>query len=213
VNRLQELPIRIDLHGLVRRFTPEVDLDAAMAALRAFYAEVDRRNGQNIAGLDLPCGQGCDACCHQSVFLTPLEFLTAWDWAQRHLSDAELSETVNRGLELFAQHQELIEALDRPPPAGACDHYEVASRLRFRCPLLSASGDCRIYPLRELYARMFGCSFYEEGGIYGCQLVGKHLAGRTVSLLSVRAVARRLGDLPLTQTRQVYPYYIHVFYS
>ena len=70
-----------------------------------------------------------------------------------------------------------------------------------------------VYPVRELYARLFGSSFNEDGGVFGCELVGEYLGGRTVTLMRARAAAMRLNDLPLTFKRQVYPWYINLLYG
>jgi Fe-S-cluster containining protein len=190
-----------------------IDLESARGALLALYAELDARNAANTAGLELPCRRGCDACCHESVFLTPLEFLVAWEWAQAHLDDAIRDGIVDAGLALYARERERITALEAPPPDGARDHLAVARELRFRCPFLGGEGECRIHPARELYARLFGCSFNDEGGVYGCHLVGAHLGGKTVTLVSVRRAAERLQGLPLTHKRQVYPYYLQLLYG
>ena len=133
--------------------------------------------------------------------------------AQRNLDDATLHAIIERGLAIYAEQRETIEALSQPPPQGAADHFEIARTLRFTCPLLDGEGGCMIYPARELYARLFGCSFNDEGGIYGCDLVGEHLAGRALTLLPTRPTARRLSALPLTFMRQVYPYYLHLLYG
>lgn len=202
---------RVDLGTMVSALG--VDLAVARAALLALYADVDARNAVNTAGLDLPCRRGCDACCHESVFLTPLEFIVAWEWAQEHLDDATRDAIVDAGLALHERERERIAALDAPPPEGARDHLAVARELRFRCPFLGDGGECRIYPVRELYARLFGCSFNDEGGVYGCHLVGAHLGGKTVTLVSARRAAERLRELPLTGKRQVYPYYLHLLYG
>ncbi len=202
---------KIDLRALARE--AGVDLDAAVAQLTSLYADVDRRNGTNTSTLDLPCRQGCDACCHESVFLTPLEFFAVWDYVQRHLGDATRQGIIERGLAIYEQESERILALEGPPPPGETDHFAIARQLRFRCPLLGEDGACQVYPARELYARLFGCSFNAEGGVYGCHLVGAHLAGKTVTLVSAPRVARLLEELPLTGKRQVYPYYIDLLYG
>ena len=201
----------IDLHA--RAALVGVDLDAAMRALNAIYADVDARNAANTRDLDLPCHRGCDMCCHESVFITPLEFYTVWHWVQTHLTAAERSDVVARGLALYDAHRDLMEALQRPPPEGHVDHTAIAVQLHFRCPLLSDAGACRVYPVRELFARLFGCSFNDDGGLYGCHLVGKHLGGKVVTLLPVRGTAKRLRNLPLTDSRNVYPYYLHSLYG
>ncbi len=188
-----------------------VDFDAVAAAVRALYAEVDARNADNTRGLELPCHRGCDACCKESVFLTPLEFLVAWDWAQEHLDEAARSRAIEAGLALYAQHEDLIVGLS--DPARQHEHDALARQLRFVCPLLGEGGTCQVYPVRELLARLFGCSFNDDLGVYGCHLVGAHLAGKTVKLLPVRPTAARLAELPLTGKRQVYPYYFHLFYG
>ena len=202
---------RLDLRALSLGL--DVDLDAAFAQLRALYAAVDARLAARTAELALPCRRGCDMCCHQSVFLTPLEFLHAWDDLQSHNDEAELAGVVAAGLHLYRAHRSLIDSFDRPPPAGAADHFRVAQKLRFRCPLLAADGACRVHPAREMGARLFGASFQAPGELYACHLVGAHLGGRRVTLPLARPHLAALQALPLTHYRQVYPYFIHLLYA
>ena len=190
-----------------------LDLTAASNDLRAFYAEVDARLSQRTADLDLPCHRGCDMCCHESVFLTPLEFFYMWDWVQTHLDDATRADMVRRGLALYAAHRDRIEALQAPPPDGARDHLAIAQHIKFTCPMLGPGGACRVYPVRELYARLFGSTFFDGEAVYGCHLVSKHLAGKTVTLPAAHALARQLNRLPWTGSRQVYPYYLNMLYG
>lgn len=190
-----------------------VQLADAFAQLQALYDEVDARNAKNTQNLDLPCHRGCDMCCHESVFLTPLEFFYMWDWAQTHLTEAIRQNMIDRALALYAQFETSILALDVPPADGAKDHFAIAQKIRFTCPMLSNEGACQVYPVRELLARLFGCSFNDQSGVYGCHLVAAHLAGKTVTLMPARPTARRLGDLPLTDKRQVYPYYFHQLFG
>lgn len=186
-----------------------VDLRAALLALQNIYQDIDERHRQNTAKLDLPCHRGCDKCCRNSVFLTPLEFLAAWNFAQTNLSLNERRLIIEKGLALFAKFRDLIEAFEQPPPPGHRDHLVIAEKLNFVCPVLGETGQCLVYPARELYARMFGNSFNDDGSLYACDWVGAHLAGREVSLLRVRPHARRVNELPLTYKRQVYPYFLH----
>lgn len=189
------------------------ELQAQLDVLREIYADVDARNAANTANLDLPCHRGCDACCHESVFLTTFEFLGAWDWIQTNVSAETMDEIIDKGLALYEENKSLIDAFNQPPPEGEKDHFSLARQLKFRCPILGEDGGCQVYPMRELLGRLFGCSFNSAGGIYGCDLVGEHLAGKVVTLLPARGSANRLAGLPLTSTRQVYPYYIHWLYG
>lgn len=200
-----------DLRALAR--ARGVDLDEALSRLRRLYADIDERNQRHTADLDLPCKRGCSSCCEQSVFLTRLEFYGAWDYLQGQVSDAALSAIVDEGLALYERHKDIIDAFERPPPEGARDHTGLARELRFRCPLLSEEGACRVYPMREALGRLFGCSFNDDSGIYGCDLVGKHLAGRTLTLVRARPMASRVHLLPLAERQQVYPYWIHELYG
>ena len=203
---------RVDLHELAAE--ADVDLDAALTELRAMYDEVDARNAKNTAGLNLPCHRGCSMCCEESVFLTPIEFFGLWKHAQDTLSDEELDEIIASGLAIYEAQRERIEACNRPPPAGERDHFSIAKDLRFRCPYLSDEGACRVYPMREMFGRLFGCSFNDEdGGLYACHLVGKHLDGQTVTFLKARGTARRIDQLPLSGMRQVHPWYLHWIYG
>jgi Fe-S-cluster containining protein len=202
---------RIDLEARAR--DDGVELGPALERLRDLYRDIDGRNARNTAGLGLPCERGCDGCCHDSVLLTPLEFYGAWDLLQRSYDDDTVDYVVEEGLQLYAQHKALIDALDAPPPPGEVDHTSLTASLRFRCPLLGKGGACLVYPMREALARLFGSSFNDDGGVYGCHLVGHHLGGKLVQLVRARPMAMRVHDLPLTHKQQVYPHYIHALYS
>ena len=202
---------KIDFIGVAA--TWGVDLPAAFASLAALYDDVDTRNAANTRGLDLPCHRGCDMCCHESVFLTLLEFCYVWDYVQTHFDDEERNRVIGEGLRLYEENRDLIDALDHSPPEGERDHFAIAQKIRFTCPMLGADGACRVYPVRELLARLFGCSFNDTSGVYGCHLVAAHLADKTVRLLPARGTARRMRDLPLTDKRQVYPYYFQLLFG
>ena len=199
---------RLDLRAMVRAVN--VDLDEAFAELAELYAFVDDRNSGNTRSLDLPCHRGCSACCKESVFMTPLEFFYAWDYVQRELGDADRAAIVSRGLALYEAHRELIDALEGEHTP---EHDVIAATLKFVCPLLNTEGACSVYPQRELFARLFGSTFNDDGGVYGCGLVGAHLANREIKLLKASSMADRLRAFPLTFKRQVYPFYIHWLYG
>jgi hypothetical protein len=201
----------IDFHTVAEQVG--VDLEKALEGLRELYADVDKRNSENTRDLNLPCHSGCDACCHESVFLTPLEFYGAWDWVQKNVPENERALMIERGLEIYADNETTIVELNQPVKPGGPSHDALAKTLKFRCPLLGTDGRCGVYPMRELLARLFGCSFNSAGGVYGCHLVGSHLAGKLVTLLPANTTAKRILDLPFTHKRQVYPYYIHQLYG
>jgi Fe-S-cluster containining protein len=204
-------PLRKDLRALA--LEQAVDLDDAMAQLDALYADLDRRNARHTSDLDLPCHRGCSMCCHESVFLTQLEFFAAWDYLQREAGDATIERVVRDALALHDEHRALIESFDRPPPEGADDHTGLHQQLSYSCPLLDDEGGCRVYPRREMLARLFGCSFNDEGGVYGCHLVGEHLGGKTVTLVRARPMAMLVHELPLTDHQQVWPRWIWTLYG
>lgn len=196
--------LRVDLHA--RAAADGVDLAAALAALRDLYADVDARNQRNTATLELPCHSGCSSCCEESVLLTRLEFYGVWDYVQSTCDDATLAKIVADGLALHEKHRAAIERVAQ----GHIDHLLGVS---FRCPMLDEGGACRAYSMREIKGRLFGCSFNDEGGVYGCHLVGAHLADRLVTLVRARPMAARVHDLPLGTGQQIYPFYIHELYG
>lgn len=203
--------MRVDLRA--RAAAQGVDLDRALDRLRALYADVDERNARNTADLALPCKSGCSSCCEESVLLTQLEFYGIWDFLQTTLSDAELRGVIDDARAAYEANRALIDVLSRPPPPGHKDHTALIRDLRFRCPVLDAAGGCRAYPMREMLGRLFGCSFNDEGGVYGCDLVGAHLGGKLVTLTRARPNARRVLELPLTDKQHVIPYWVHALYS
>lgn len=179
----------------------DADYASASAALRALYADVDRRTEVNVADLALPCGPGCQACCHDRVLVTPLEFLLIWEHVQAQVPVARRATMVRAGLDIAAQ----IESRRAVDPD--------ALPLAFRCPLLEPDGACGVYPVRPLWCHLFGTTFNEQGGVYGCHLVGAHLAERTVTLLRAVPNARRIHALPLTFTRDTLPGWIALFFA
>lgn len=205
------VPPRLDLFAAAGALG--VDLEAALAELKALYDHVDGRNKALTSDLDLPCHRGCSACCHESVFLTPLEFYGAWHHLQQTADDETFARVVADGLRLYREHKDRIDAFDRPPPEGHDDHTHLHKELAFRCPLLDDDGACRVYPWREMLARLFGCSFNDAGGVYGCHLSGEHLGGRELTLLRARPVMQLVHELPLTDRQQVWPHYIHALYG
>jgi hypothetical protein len=203
--------MRVDLRA--RAAAQDVDLDDALARLRRIYEDVDARSAKNTAALDLPCKSGCSSCCEESVLLTPLEFYGIWDHLQSTRGDDEIATIVEDALRAYEANKDLIDVLERPPPPGHVDHTRLIRTLRFRCPVLDPGGACRAYPMREILGRLFGCTFNDEGGIYGCDLVGAHLGGKIVTLGRARPHARRVLDLPLTHKQQVIPFYVHELYG
>jgi|GEM_PF-1048638 len=197
----------IDIRSLPE--TKEIDLADAFEKLAKQYQELDTCIEVTTSFLDLPCKKGCSDCCHESVFLTPLEFFYVWDWVQKEIPTEIRENMIERGLAIYEENRDLIEAFELPPPDGERDHFSIAERLKFTCPFLDGLGRCQVYPVREIFARLFGCSFDDGNGVYGCELVQEHLLGKRVSLLPARGMARYLHKLPLTEKRQVYPYYIH----
>ena len=91
-------------------------LQSGFTALAQLYRELDQALQRTTETLDLPCKAGCDACCHQSVFLTPLEFLAAWDWLQSEVSQSELSAIVTKAIRIYRLNQAVINRLDLPAP-------------------------------------------------------------------------------------------------
>ncbi|MEM7676345.1 MAG: hypothetical protein AAF449_10120 [Myxococcota bacterium] len=185
------------------------DFETVLAALDAVYRDVDAMIRAGQQGLDLPCRAGCDACCHEAVFVSAPEFFAV----AVHLLDAPID--VRRRIvaemralaDKFEDELMLLEAL----PAGA-ERDEVAERVRFRCPLLSSAGECTVYAVRELNARTFGASRDElKGQPYGCELTHQRLRvlpEAAEHLPSAREARRWLRDrVPGAGDVRVYPWW------
>jgi hypothetical protein len=207
----------VDLDG-IETGDPALSIRDAFGALKDIYAALDERLRATTGRASLPCYEPrdgcrtCSQCCHESVFLTPLEWFFAVDHIQTHVDAAAYEPAIREGLSLYAAHKETIDAFMQPPKDGERDHFYLAKTLRFRCPLLGADG-CGVYPAREVLGRLFGQSFNEDGGVYGCHLSGAFFGGKTATLVRAEAWAKRLLALPLTHYRQVYPWYFHLTYG
>jgi hypothetical protein len=204
-------PLFVDIEA-IETGDPDVPLSAALASLKEVQRALDERLIATTKQHALPCFEprdgcaSCAQCCHESVFLTPLEWLGVVEHMQAHFSPQELETRVRSALALYDAHRKTIDAFMRTPDNGAADHTDLARTLKFTCPLFSKDG-CTVYPAREVLGRVFGQSFNDEGGIYGCALSGKYFGGQEVTLVRASAWAKKLRSLPLTGYRQVYPWF------
>jgi hypothetical protein len=181
-----------------------------LEAMRALYDEIDRQVDGKSAGHDLPCKAGCDACCHEAVFLSAPEFLCV----AAHLMErdaAERTALIEAMRSLARQFEDELELLEILTPGFERD--EVAARVKFRCPLLAADGRCTVYPVRELNARTFGLTWDSaRGHPFGCDLTHERLRvlpdGVAPSLFDAREARRRLvAAVPGTERVHVYPWW------
>lgn len=183
--------------------------------LKSFYQQVDRELSDGAAGLELPCRMGCDACCHESVFVSAPEVLLVAEELLATRTRPELEVLVEQMRELARQFEDELELLETIPPGSERD--EVAARVRFRCPLLSGEGTCSVYGSRELNARTFGQSWdTARDEPYGCtltvgrlQVVGAPRARRLSSARALRAELSR--HVPGTERVHVYPWWFARF--
>jgi len=176
--------------------------------LRAVYTQIDQQLAEGARGLELPCKMGCDACCHEAVFVCAPEFLAVAEqvmaWPQ-HRQDSLLDQMRHIASD-FEDELELLELVASGP-----ERDEVARRIQFRCPLLSAEGGCTVYSARELNARTFGQSRHEGfDAPYGCELT--HAALKVLpqrpALYGAQQARRALVQaLELTERVQVYPWW------
>lgn len=210
-------PLHFDIDGLDTG-DPAMPIRTAFAALEQIHRELDDRLAKTTKRLALPCYEPrdgcvtCSRCCHESVFLTPLEWFYVVDYAQTHLEPAAYERMIREGLRLYEEHKQTIDAFMQPPKAGERDHFYLAKELRFTCPLLGPSG-CAVYPAREVLGRLFGQAFNEDGGVYGCVLSGAFFGGKTMTLVRAVPWAKRLEALPLAHYRNVYPWFFQLTFG
>lgn len=203
-------PLR-PLVGLCADLELGEDPDAILQPLTELYRTLDEALETRAHGLQLPCRPGCDACCHEAVFVSAPEFLKV---AAHLLFERSLEAriAINREMQTWAlRYEDELELLETIEPGPERD--EVALRVKFRCPLLGSDGRCTVYEARELNARTFGQSWDEvRSEPYGCELT--HARLRVLppetgpALLSARAARRRLVDtVPGTERVHVYPWW------
>jgi Fe-S-cluster containining protein len=182
--------------------------EVVLAPLRALYADVDRALDAAAAGLELPCKPGCDACCHESVFVSAPELLLLLEALLRR-PEAERRRVTAEMLALAERFEDELEQLEQFPAGPERD--EVAARVRFRCPLLGPDGACTVYAARELNARSFGASWDGASGeAYGCELTRGRLRVLPTRppLPDARALRRRLAEtVPGTERVHVFPWW------
>lgn len=191
------------------------DAGAILGSLDQLYRAIDAEVAEQTAGQGLPCKMGCDACCHQSVFLSAPEFLRVAAELLATRSIEERRRVVSEMRALASRFSDELEQLEQFPPGAERD--EVAARVAFRCPLLGSDGRCTIYPARELNARTFGATWdHRRAEPYGCPLT----VARVLEL--GRSVAERWADprdarmrlaraVPGTEKVQLYPWWFEQY--
>lgn len=186
-----------------------------IAAVEALYRSLDDDLAAHAAGLDLPCRAGCDACCHESVFVSAPEVLVVFVHLLDTRTPEALAALVAQMRAIARTFEDELELLESIPPGAERD--EVAARVRFRCPLLGAAGLCGIYPARELNARTFGQAWdAARGEAYGCTLTQARLAVLPPEagprLYDARAARARLAaSFPESGVVHVYPWWFERF--
>jgi Fe-S-cluster containining protein len=179
--------------------------------MRALYDEVDRDVAKESAGLELPCKAGCDACCHEAVFLSAPEFLVVASHLIEHRTQEELRALLAEMSVLAERFEDELLLLEELTAGSERD--EVAARVKFRCPLLGADGCCTIYPARELNARTFGLTWDSaRGHPFGCELTHGRLRVLPPEvgprLFDAREARRKLvAVVPGTERVRVYPWW------
>jgi Fe-S-cluster containining protein len=185
--------------------------ETALTTLAALYEALDVTLTARAAGLELPCRAGCDACCHESVFVSAPEVLAVFVYLRRTRSLAARLELLAEMRALAHRFEDELELLETITPGAERD--EVAARVKFRCPLLGAAGECTIYPVRELNARTFGQAWDSaRGEAYGCGLTQARLRvlppAVGPSLVEARAPRRALqAAFPSATEVHVYPWW------
>ncbi len=183
--------------------------------MEALYAALDADLAARAAGLALPCRAGCDACCHESVFVSAPEVLVVFVHLLQTRTPAARAALVAEMRALARRFEDELELLESITPGPERD--EVAARVRFRCPLLLEGGACGIYPARELNARTFGQSWdAARGEAYGCTLTHARLAvlppEAGPGLVGARAARARLAAaFPDSAVVHVYPWWFDRF--
>ena len=199
-----------NLNNLSRALGFAVSAESIIEKVQSVYTKLDEKLAQIPAELELPCKQGCDACCHESVFLSAPEFLVVSEFILRTFSADErnkLNTKMNELADAFEDELELLETIS----AGA-ERDEVAARIKFRCPLLDEDGSCRIYTVRELNGRSFGHAWDSaRDEAYGCSLTRERLRvldNPKARLVDARWARQALVDaVPNTECVQVYPWW------
>jgi|WetSurMetagenome_2_1015567.scaffolds.fasta_scaffold250931_2 Fe-S-cluster containining protein len=101
---------------------------------------IRRFEAENPLPQPLACQEGCDACCHNLVELTPPEALLIGHHIRRHFSESEKDRVLSRVA------QSLVLAAGQTKAALA------ARRQELPCPLLHGRA-CSVYPIRPLVCR------------------------------------------------------------
>lgn len=196
------------LEGLARALGFEAPAQEVLGRLRTVYAQIDKRLAEGAEGVNLPCKAGCDACCHEAVFVCAPEFLAVAEQVMAWPQDRQdrLLDQMALIASDFEDELELLQLVASGP-----ERDEIARRIRFRCPLLSAEGGCTVYVARELNARTFGQSRHEGfDAPYGCELT--HAALKVLperpALYGAQQARRDLVEaVPQTERVQVYPWW------
>lgn len=130
-----------------RRIAQRLPVDP-IDAYRALRRRVDEHEAAAVArGADLRCGAGCEACCHVSLSVSPLE-AAELEAALRALDDVAFAELVGRLEESVNSDRSRV---DDGSAHGDDDHDD-----DLRCVMLGDDGRCAVYAARPLVCRSQG---------------------------------------------------------
>lgn len=201
----------------------EFSVAQAFALLGDLYTRVDEHAARVSQPLQLLCHPGCSACCRDAVWMTTLEALYLLHHLQQELPASDLEALVRAGVETLEANKDRILQFghaacpgapelsddDRAPRPKPLDRILAARALHFDCPVLDTAGLCRAYPARELRGRLFAVSrLKSRDEYYACDMLGRHLDGREVTLMDAEGYNAWLHLYPLTSTEQVLPYFL-----
>ena len=114
-------------------------------AIRALYSAIDElleafMQRASTEGQPVDCKKGCSWCCHQEVFAITHEFLYLNDYVQKHLSEADRNNVLERAREKvkISMNKSVEEQL----------------LIRSACPFLE-SDICMAYEARPMACRIY----------------------------------------------------------
>lgn len=195
-----------------RRFSPSpitAEVRRVLGLLDAFYELVDQRSAQLQAACRFPCQAGCEACCHDPVFLSRLEWLGMVELIERRRDWALLDRALARAEALYAQHGPLLESFCDKPQSEDDPRWARLNEIGYVCPFLE-EGRCAVYERREMVGRVYGMAYLRPRYFYGCQTALAHFRALLEQPLlhDVLELRWRLRVLPWTERQQVAAYYL-----
>lgn len=150
------------------------------------------------------CSETCDDCCYALFDLSLIEAMYINHKFREELDDAQKKQLLELANEADRQTHKIKRQLQKAAKEGAPEAhlFEVLSKERVRCPLLSDDQRCVLYRYRPITCRLYGVPLAIGGNAHTCGRA-QFVKGQSYPTVKVDVFHQKLYDLSAELTQEI----------